>query len=471
MNGNGHETSRFLFWNGTHTIGGVQVMLRTPGAALFFDFGFTPNPSASLFSGVVPAPPDDRLIRYLRAGMAPLVEGLYDPGQLGGRSVAELTAGLRSGGRILEGLPLVDDIDEVPRAVFFSHLHQDHMALLPYLAPGTTIYAHRDSVAFHEAMVDAGVLSATPGHFVGLDDGEKVEHGDLIVELAEVDHDVPGASGFLATLPCGRALAWTGDWRLHGRHRVRLNRFAERCSARDGVILLTEGTSLGPDMSGATAGEALTESQVDERFEAVLAERPGLVTTAFYPRNLDRIESFRRIAASHGRQLVLSRATASSWYGAVDRGVQAGDPSGVAIIEDGLEPGPLPQLRPSELAEHRSAFVCEAQIEGRSILLDAASGPGDVYVHTNGNPLGTKGAEWEALQAWMRQTGTRFERLNSGGHAPPDGLEWLADAAGPQLLVPLHSTHPELYPSAGVPMYLPQRGQVADLQPGEVVMS
>jgi ribonuclease J len=457
------QATQFTFWNGTHTIGGVQVMARTPGAALLFDFGFTPNPAASPFSGVVPVPEQERLISYLRAGQAPLVEGLYDPEQLGGRSVAALTERLRHGGRILDGQPLVDDLDEVPTAVFFSHLHQDHMALLPHLDEHVTVFAHRDSVAFHQSMVAAGVLAPSAATFVGLVDGQRVSHGDMEFELAEVDHDVPGASGFLAQTPNGETIAWTGDWRLHGRHRDRLERFAARCADRDAVILLTEGTSLGPDRSGATAGDALSENDVDERFAALLDEGPGLVTTAFYPRNLERIESFRRLAEARDRRLVLSRATAASWLGAVEAGVEVGNPQAVVIVHDGDDRGPWDRVTFDEIADDRSSYLCEVQVEHRALLLGAASGPGDLYVHTNGNPLGTTGPEWEALQGWMRQSGTTFERLNSGGHAPVEGLEWLAEAASPDLLVPMHSNHPELYPSAGRPRYLPTRGEVVDL--------
>jgi len=455
------SSTRAVFWNGTHTIGGVQVMLRSPSAALFFDFGFTPNPSASLFSGTVPAPDDGPLIAYLRAGMAPLVEGLYAPDHLGGRSVAQLTERLRHGGRILDRQPLVDDLEETPKAVFFSHLHQDHMALLPFLSEDVTVFCHRDSVAFHAAMVDAGVLPPSPARFVGLADGEQVDHGDIRLELAEVDHDVPGASGFLARLPDGDTVAWTGDWQ----------RFAERCASREGVILLTEGTSLGPDRSGATAGEALTESDVDERFDHLVGETTGLVTTAFYPRNLERIESFRQLAAGHERRLVLSRPTAAGWLGAVQRGVTAGEPSQILVVDGGGDDAAidLPTVTADEIADNRAAFVCEVQIEHRSLLLGTASGPGDLYVHTNGNPLGTSGPAWEALQAWMDQTGTRFERLNSGGHAPPDGLAWLVEAAEPDLVVPMHSNHPELYPCGDTQRLLPQRGQIVDLHARQAV--
>jgi ribonuclease J len=470
MQSQDHSSTRAVFWNGTHTIGGVQVMLRSPSAALLFDFGFTPNPSASLFSGVVRAP-DDALIAYLRAGMAPLVEGLYGSDHLGHRSVAQLTERLRHGGRILEDQPLVDDLDELPKAVFFSHLHQDHMALLPFLSDDVTVFCHRDSEVFHAAMVAAGVLPACPARFVGLADGEQVEHGDIRLELVEVDHDVPGASGFLARLPDGSTVAWTGDWRLHGRHPSRMQRFAARCAAEDGVVLMTEGTSLGPDRSGATAGDALTEFDVDERFDDLLGDTSGLVTTAFYPRNLERIESFRRLAVSHGRRLVLSRPTAGGWLGAVQRGLAIGDPAQVLVVDDGSDDGAidLPAITAEQISDDRAAFVCEVQIEHRSLLLGAASGPGDLYVHTNGNPLGTSGPAWGALQAWMQQTGTRFERLNSGGHAPPDGLEWLAKAAQPDLVVPVHSNHPELYPCAGTPSLLPHRGQVVDLHVRQAV--
>lgn len=455
--------NRLAFWNGTHTVGGVQVMLRTPGAALLFDFGFTPNPRASLFSGVVPVPADQRLIHYLRAGMAPLVEGIYDPDQLHGRTVAELTERLRHAGHVLSGQPLVDDLGQTPTAVFFSHLHQDHMALLPHLGEHMTVFCHRDSVALHESMVEAGTLPATPATLVGLDDGEAIEHGDIRLELVAVDHDIPGAAGFLASTP-SETIAWTGDWRMHGRHPQRLERFAELCRAREDVVLLTEGTTLNPQGTGPMQGQPLGERAVIERVDEQLDHATGLASAAFYPRNLERIEDLRRVAAAHGRRFVLSRSTAAGWFGAVERGVEVGSPKDLLIHADGCDGGPWEQVTAEQIGNDKAAFFCELQIEHRAVLLDAGGGPGDVYFHTNGNPLALSGPEWDAMQAWMQQTGIRFEHLNSGGHAPPDTLAWMAQEAAPELLIPMHSGYPELYPTGGVTRFLPRRGEVTDLR-------
>jgi len=50
-----HDRS-LTFFNGTRTVGGVQVLARAGRSALCFDFGATPNPSASLFSRACPPP-------------------------------------------------------------------------------------------------------------------------------------------------------------------------------------------------------------------------------------------------------------------------------------------------------------------------------------------------------------------------------------------------------------------------------
>jgi mRNA degradation ribonuclease J1/J2 len=462
------DDMRLTFWNGTHTVGGVQVMLRCDASALLFDFGFTPNWRASLFNRYVPLPAEGRLRRYLSAGMAPLVEGVYADEHLS-ESVASAVAPLRREGCILADLPVLGETEPGRLGIFVSHLHQDHMALLPYVSPQVPVYMSQEGAVFHEALVQAGALPPTRAEIQGLADGEEVAVGDLRIQLCDMDHDIPGAAGFIAQTSAG-TVAWTGDWRLHGRHTDRLSRFAERCQDRGVDLLITEGTSLRPGPDAAGHDRQIPEVDVAERIDDVLERTKGLASAAFYPRNLERIADIRSIAGRHGRELVLSRETAEGWLGAVKNGVQAGDPWGVYVLEEAggkVEAEADERFRTvtvQEIRADRSAFFCEVQIEHRSLLLDTCAQPEDVYFHTNGNPLGQSGPEWETLETWIRQLNIDMHWLNSGGHAPPDGLAWLVDAADPDMVIPVHSSYPELYPSRGARRYLPRRGETLALR-------
>lgn len=462
-----HEPS-LTFFNGTRTVGGVQVLARAGRSALCFDFGATPNPSASLFSRACPPPQSGSLPAHLRAGMAPLVEGLYDPAQLApaGGSVADTCEPMRRDGRLLDGMVLVDDVERL--GVFVSHIHNDHCGLLPFVGPDVPVIMSADGAALHAGMVESGELPPSPACVRGLHNGSRASVGDLDLELLDVDHDLPGAAGFVLAAGDHR-VAWTGDWRAHGHAPERMAAFAERAAGVD--LLVTEGTSLAPDSSPV---RQISESELIERVDRLLAITDGLAFVTPYPRNLHRLAALRDVAAINGRTLVLSPETMAGWRSAARHGLSAPDPDAqqnpVAVFDDGTMSGDTSGLRVSsdELSRNRNAFLVELQVSDRWLALAVGAGPGDLLVHCNGNPLGPWDAEWVSLSAWVRTLDIDFTWLNSGGHATPDDLAWFVDAVRPGAVVAVHTSYPELFPRvAGVPLVLPQRGQAFPLaRPG-----
>jgi len=57
----------------------------------------------------------------------------------------------------------------------------------------------------------------------------------MSVRFIAVDHDVPGASGFLITTPTA-SIAFTGDHRWHGLHPELTERFADEARGADVLI-------------------------------------------------------------------------------------------------------------------------------------------------------------------------------------------------------------------------------------------
>lgn len=449
------------FLNGTTTVGGVQALVRAGDSALCFDFGATPNPAGSLFSRPCPPPQAESLVAHLRAGMAPLVEGLYDPAQLAGsgRSVAAACEPLRHGGRLLDGMSLVDALEHV--GIFVSHVHNDHCGLLPFAGPDVPVFMSLDGAALHAGLVEVGGLPVSPARVHGLDDGASVHVGDLELELVPVDHDVPGAAGFVLTAG-DRRVAWTGDWRAHGHAPERMVAFAERAAGVD--VLVTEGTTLRPDASPV---RPLSETELTERVDHLLAGTDGLAFVTPYPRNLQRLAALRDVATANGRTLVLRPDTLAGWRAAARHGLSAPDPNEggkrVAVLAadspgSSSGGGADAPVGIEDLRRDRTGFLVELQVSDRWVALAVGAGPGDLLVHCNGEPLGPGTAEWISLSAWVKALGLDFVWLDSGGHATPDDLAWLVEAVRPGAVVAVHSGYPQLFPRTGVPLVLPRRG-------------
>jgi ribonuclease J len=469
-------TEGLTFLGGTNTVGGVQILVSGRTGRLVFDLGVVGNPAivsrATLFNPLLPARDHSALLDYVRAGMAPLIENLYDRAQLR-VTVAAATERLRATGFLLAGFPLIDDTGGDDMGVFISHLHEDHMLLLPFVSPDVPVLMSEPGARLHEALVMAGALAPTVASVAGVPAGSRYSVGDLMVEVFEVDHDVPGAAGILITAP-GGSVAYTGDWRLHGRHPELMKTFAEKCAGVD--ILVTEASTATSFDSRTGMPQALqaraplpnvTEREVGEAFDALVAAARRGVYCSFHERNLERQSEIRDIAVSNGRTLVLSARSYAIWQRAAAAGFAGLDvASGVAVWADDrvnaerVDARDAAAVTPSDVADDPAAFVCEMRRWDRPRLLDMAAGPGDIYVHLNGYPHGPADPGWQVLETWTNELGIRFEAVSSHGHALQRDLQWLVEAVHPKVVVPVHTNAPGHFPQTTVPVQIARRGDV-----------
>ncbi len=64
------------------------------------------------------------------------------------------------------------------------------------------------------------------------------------------------------------------------------------------------------------------------------------------------------------------------------------------------------------------------------------------------------------MQEWIRFFDLDFKQYHASGHAPRSDLKRIIDSISPELLIPIHSEHPEMYKEiADIPLLLPARGR------------
>lgn len=471
-------TSTLTFLGGTNTVGGVHVMVSGDTGRLIFDLGVVGNPAivrrATLFNTLLPPRDHSALLDYLRAGMAPLVENLYDRRHLH-TSVATATERLRAEGFLLAAYPLISDTDAADIGVFISHLHEDHMLLLPFISGDVPVFMSEPGARLHGALVGAGAVAATNAQVIGMPPGVSRTVGDLRIEVIEVDHDVPGSAGVLIETPDG-SVAYTGDWRLHGRHPELMHTFAARCAGVD--VLITEASTAVPPASESVTARVpaglpnIAEREIAEPLDKLIAGAKRGVYCSFHERNLERQSEIRDIARANGRTLVLSARTYAIWEQASAAGFEGLDVSRdvtfwaddePAAVEHGAPAqfGPARQgVTPSDVAGDPRAFVCEMRRWDRPRLLDTAAGPGDVYAYLNGYPHGPADPGWQVLETWIKELGITFEGFSSHGHALPADLQWLVETVRPKMVVPVHTNSPDAFPATSVPVRSVRRGDV-----------
>ncbi|MBW8806425.1 MAG: MBL fold metallo-hydrolase [Catenulisporales bacterium] len=414
------------FWGGVGVIGSSKVLITEGDHRVLLDFGLDIPRGTDLFRPPVVPRPQSYLADRLRVGAAPRLPGVYDP------------AMLEPGDPLGEQGPAT--------AVFVSHAHIDHCGLVGALRPGAEVYAAPETVAVMSALAKAG--DGLPGgdpDWRPLAEAAPVAFGPLTVERVTVDHDVPGASGYLVTTSDG-LLAFTGDIRFHGRAPERAWRLAERAAGCE--MFVTEGTALGLP---AFPGPVRTEDDVERDFaEALDAAAGDLVLLAMYPRDLERVREFIAVADAAGRRIVWGEAVAVFLRELGAEGVVAYSEVGLAGIR--ADPG---------------AFVYQPDLRdlrGIPDLADLPVGPGTVWLHANGEPLGPFESRWSLFTEWLDALKIPLRRIGSFGHATADDLHTLVHRVAPRTVVPIHTDAPErLHPVGGPRRLLPDLARAYDL--------
>ena len=392
------------FWGGVGVIGSSKVLIKDGGHRVLLDLGLDIPKDGDLFRVPAAPRPGRELSDRLRVGAAPAIPGLFDP--------TALTAGDR----------LAEQVE--PTSLFVTHPHIDHVGLVGFVRPEVPVHASPDTIALLAALEKGQEALPGPRSFAGptawrpVALGERVQVGPMTVERFDVDHDVPGASGYRVTTGDG-VLAFTGDFRFHGHHPELSWAFAEAVAGAD--VLVTEGTTL----SWEEIHPLRTEVDVNAMFEADLAGNPDLVMLAVYPRDFDRVRDFTAIAEAAGRQLLWPDRTAAFLRA-------AGFDGALSVGEAGLD----------AVREAPGRYVVQLDADDIPSFLDMPFGPNSVFVHANGEPLGPFEPRWQLFVDWLAKLGVPLRRIGCSGHAYQDDLHEFVRMINPKVLIPIHTFSP-----------------------------
>ncbi|SDS20921.1 MBL fold metallo-hydrolase [Microlunatus soli] len=420
------------FYGGLGVIGGSKIMISTPNARVLLDMGLDIPDGLDLFREPVRRRCGGELADYLNTGQAPELPGIYDPAQLpvqGPR--ADRSEALAVG-------------DPRPTAIFLSHPHIDHDGMLGFVRAELSCHAHPETVELHRALAISGLgpvgrpvtLQPTPP-------GTAITVGDIVVEPIEVDHDVPGACGFLISTPDGR-IGYTGDFNLHRNGGRRTSAFAERIRGVDALI--TETTLLSFDPLPA---EPITEDEV----LTVIGDRlagPQLQLISAYERDVERAQAIIDLARQRGRTMIWpgQQATFLGLLGVRDvvtwddsrRQRKAHQIAVANAIAAGTQPTTVGL---AEVWDRPSDFLVQTDSADLPSLLDLPISVGTGWLHSQGEPLGPFMSTWQPFMDWLEHLGVEVVPAGSSGHAGPQALIEMVKQIAPGTVYPIHGFRPE----------------------------
>ncbi|OQB25359.1 MAG: Beta-lactamase superfamily domain protein [Euryarchaeota archaeon ADurb.Bin190] len=329
------EITSLTVYDGAHGIGGNKIYLEEKGKGIFLDFGKNFGKYGLFYEEFLKNRDTRGIHDLMYLDLLPRLN-IYRP----------------------DLIPSDLSISSFPTlsvsAVLLSHAHMDHCGNIGMLRRDIPLVASAESIVIMKGMQDCGVTSLEtdtayfsprqPSDEVGLylssvagmsyqgrdfcstekpspalaaflsrkpgQDGKRakklepgrcccLQEADLSlpfeISAHPVDHSIPGATAYI--LRGETTVAYTGDFRLHGRNESSSRDFIRQ--AKEASILITEGTRAGPSEE-----ERTSERSVCQACRECVEDSTGLVIADFSPRNFERLESFQYIARKAGRRLV-----------------------------------------------------------------------------------------------------------------------------------------------------------------------
>ncbi|MCI3926895.1 MBL fold metallo-hydrolase [Paenibacillus sp. TRM 82003] len=453
------------------TVGGVHLLFGRGETGLLFDFGIPHQgllrPSHPFTNDPIKPTTGRELRQYLLGRMAPPVLQAYDPKFLGGLSQEELQRQWgTSAGSAAPSFPKL--------SLFVSHMHQDHMTLLPYARERIPVYMHQDAYALYRGIAASGEYMPTRAQITLIEDLQIIDFEGFSIQLLEVDHNSAGTSGFI--LNCdGMKIAFTADWRRNGRHADRIDRFIERCRLEQVDVLITESTTVGKPVEGkSTRTGRISEAEVMEAYAAMLRDARGLVYVHVLTRDIERLADLITLTNAAGRCFVMDAETAVLWHEATQCGIRALDGHDALrnaeairvwnVGDSDMSPLPYREVTLEEIVGCKDGFAIHLNYARLPLMIELETlgvnkNPSQYFC--SDHPIRIDDA---SLEAYLRAFGVQAHMYHSGGHAEPDEISDLIERISPKVVIPLHGRNCSQVDTRGVRCFLPERGETIQLK-------
>jgi len=425
------------FYGGAGQIGGNKILLEDRDTKIFLDFGEPFRFKDKYFIDFLM--PRDRcgLKDMFFFDLMPRVRALYDQ----------------------DWLECTDMKYEPPAfdAIFLSHMHFDHAMQVKYADRKIPVHLGVAADKIRESWIATAKQDFGKHDFKGFRTGNKIKVGSIEVQPIHVDHSVPGAYGFIIHTSEG-AIAYTGDLRLHGPRSDMTKEFIRKAAEAKPIALISEGTRV----SDSDPREGLSEKDVEERAKSLLSKNKRLAIVSFYPKDVDRMRTFRDVAKATGRKFVVSTKVAHLL------GALKGDPR-ISVPDPMTDPNMLVYARgmsrpvpydkeycdllgksdhvvDSEFVrKHQREIIFHTDFGQLTELVDVCPEPGSTFIRSKSEPFEEDDAQDEVLMNWVSYLKLDFQQAHASGHASMQEIFGMVKEINPKRVVPVHTEHPELF--------------------------
>jgi len=420
------QKTTLTFYGGVDEIGGNKILLKDRDTKVFFDFGMSFAMKKLFYSPPFLSPKTGKSLQEF--GILPRLDGVY---------------------KFDEKKP---DID----AIFISHGHLDHSAYLSFVKREIPVYCGETTLTILRAQSEMRradlEFDIEDLSFKTFRTGTKIHVDNLEVEPVHVDHSVPGAYGFVIQTSNG-AVVYTGDFRQHGAKCEMTNDFIEKARDAEPSAVVTEATN----MTGASVS---SEAEVENKLDSIVKQADGIVLAEFAHADVDRLNSFFRVAKKNQRCLAISQKQAYLLKALCDdKGLNLPDLGDESILifrkskstrykwEEQIEKQYPDKVKNAfELSKQQCKVVLAMSFYDLEELVDLQPNPGSCYVLSASEPFNEEmEIDFGRLINWLQHYGLPQYHIHVSGHIMPLQLKSALKNINASTIFPVHTENAELF--------------------------
>ena len=430
---------RITFYGGIIEIGGNKFLLEDAGSRVFLDFGKNFGREKRYFDEPWLTPRKEE--HLLALGILPDLAGLY-------KKDAKSERGLD--------------------AVLIPHPHTDHYDALRWLRDDIPSFATATTNAVILAREYAGRAGPSREYAIAswtekegqvehrtlrtIDPGRPKDVAGMPTTAFSVDHSVLGSVGYVIETKAGN-VAYTGDFRLHGARGAESLAFLKKAKERDPVALLIEGTHVEDS-------KIESEEEVQAKLTAVVSQTKGLVLTGFAPADVDRMNTFHKVARETDRTLILTAKQAFLLGQLVEKGLFADFDLTSENVRIFRKEKKTTNAFEKHLEETHGDRIVDAEdvkrLQPEAILVASLSDmlalpaidpmPGSVYILSSSEPFNEEmEISYDKLKSWLTRYGLPLFQVHASGHATAHDLRRAVEAIRPKKVFLIHTENPALF--------------------------
>ncbi len=462
---------KITFYGGVSEIGGNKILLEDQGARLFLDFGKSYHDAGCYFEEFLNPRVVHGLKDYLELGLLPRLNGIY-------REDLITILGREGIDWLSYSPPQVD-------AVLLSHGHMDHVGYVSFLDPHIPVYLSKETLAvlkaFHisrpnnleNEIIDIAKRDEEKSHWRKREKREfriVANQQPFFIKKLKitpilVDHSIPGAMMYLIHTSQGNVL-YSGDFRLSEISEERQKKIISFLRQSKIKIFLCEGTRI-------ESQEILREEEVYKKALQDIQDVKGLIAVDYSIADITRFQTLLRIAQETGRKFVLpynyfNYVAVLAREGIIKMNLRhsssvylyAKKKMRLKTWEKDLL-AHYPSCSSEDISKNQNEYMLALNFYQIQELIDILPVKGSYYLRAITEPHSEemeiseqRFINWvehfqmkglEEIKDANGKTKKQFTRAHISGHISGKELAQFIDKIKPDLIIPIHTEHPELF--------------------------